>query len=95
MKPEITQLHETIQSKYFEAEPVDLMAGIQIKHLHKVFFHGLPSQRSWNLTILTVNLQCKEYPNTNQRSKVKAIVFTSPKKDKNVICTILNSRSSH
>ncbi|XP_059123759.1 phospholipid-transporting ATPase ABCA3-like [Peromyscus eremicus] len=35
--PEITQFHETIQSKYFEAEPADLMPGIQIKHLHKVF----------------------------------------------------------
>ncbi|XP_052619339.1 phospholipid-transporting ATPase ABCA3-like [Peromyscus californicus insignis] len=35
--PEITQFHETIQSKYFETEPADLMPGIQIKHLHKVF----------------------------------------------------------
>ncbi|OBS77731.1 hypothetical protein A6R68_19880, partial [Neotoma lepida] len=35
--PEITQFHETIQSKYFEAEPADLIPGIRIKHLHKVF----------------------------------------------------------
>nr|XP_010596853.1 ATP-binding cassette sub-family A member 3-like [Loxodonta africana] len=32
-----TQFYETIQSKYFEAEPTDLVAGIQIKHLRKTF----------------------------------------------------------
>ncbi|KAM5130482.1 phospholipid-transporting ATPase ABCA3-like [Callospermophilus lateralis] len=31
------QHHETIENKYFEADPTDLVAGIQIKHLHKVF----------------------------------------------------------
>ncbi|XP_051002939.1 phospholipid-transporting ATPase ABCA3-like [Acomys russatus] len=35
--PEISQFYETIESKYFEAEPADLTAGIQIKHLWKVF----------------------------------------------------------
>ncbi|KAM9583970.1 phospholipid-transporting ATPase ABCA3-like [Trichechus inunguis] len=34
---ERTQFYETIQSKYFEPEPTDLVAGIQIKHLHKTF----------------------------------------------------------
>lgn len=28
------------QNKYFEAEPTSLVAGIQIKHLHKVLFQG-------------------------------------------------------
>ncbi|XP_031243982.1 ATP-binding cassette sub-family A member 3-like isoform X2 [Mastomys coucha] len=36
-KPETTQFCERVESKYFEAEPIDLTAGIQIKHLHKVF----------------------------------------------------------
>uniref|UniRef100_E9PWH4 ATP-binding cassette, sub-family A member 15 n=1 Tax=Mus musculus TaxID=10090 RepID=E9PWH4_MOUSE len=36
-KLEITQFYERVESKYFEAEPTDLTAGIQIKHLHKVF----------------------------------------------------------
>ncbi|GAB1292624.1 ATP-binding cassette transporter sub-family A member 15 [Apodemus speciosus] len=35
--PQITQFCERVESKYFEAEPIDLTAGIQIKHLHKVF----------------------------------------------------------
>ncbi|XP_052030926.1 phospholipid-transporting ATPase ABCA3-like [Apodemus sylvaticus] len=35
--PEITQFCERVESKYFEAEPIDLTAGIHIKHLHKVF----------------------------------------------------------
>ncbi|XP_034369378.1 phospholipid-transporting ATPase ABCA3-like isoform X1 [Arvicanthis niloticus] len=35
--PEITQFYEGVENKYFEAEPTDLTAGIQIKHLHKVF----------------------------------------------------------
>ncbi|KAM9208961.1 phospholipid-transporting ATPase ABCA3-like [Dugong dugon] len=34
---ERTQFYETIQSKYFEPEPTDLVAGIQIKHLRKTF----------------------------------------------------------
>ncbi|XP_040611318.1 ATP-binding cassette sub-family A member 3 isoform X3 [Mesocricetus auratus] len=38
--PQITQFNEKIRSKYFEAEPADLMAGIQIKHLHKEFKGG-------------------------------------------------------
>ncbi|XP_017444478.1 ATP-binding cassette, sub-family A (ABC1), member 15 isoform X1 [Rattus norvegicus] len=36
-KPEITQFCKRVESKYFEVEPTDLTAGIQIKHLHKVF----------------------------------------------------------
>uniref|UniRef100_A0A5F9CD72 ABC transporter domain-containing protein n=1 Tax=Oryctolagus cuniculus TaxID=9986 RepID=A0A5F9CD72_RABIT len=36
-KSETHQFQETIQSKYFEAEPTDLVTGITIKHLHKVF----------------------------------------------------------
>ncbi|XP_062957203.1 phospholipid-transporting ATPase ABCA3-like [Cynocephalus volans] len=36
-KTEISPFHETIQSKYFEGEPTDLVAGIQIKHLYKTF----------------------------------------------------------
>ncbi|XP_047389769.1 phospholipid-transporting ATPase ABCA3-like [Sciurus carolinensis] len=36
-QPETIQPKETIENKYFEAEPTDLVAGIQIKHLHKVF----------------------------------------------------------
>ncbi|XP_006153359.1 ATP-binding cassette sub-family A member 3-like [Tupaia chinensis] len=31
------QFYETIENQYFEAEPTDLVAGIQIKHLCKVF----------------------------------------------------------
>uniref|UniRef100_A0A8D2JT61 ABC transporter domain-containing protein n=1 Tax=Sciurus vulgaris TaxID=55149 RepID=A0A8D2JT61_SCIVU len=36
-QPETIQPKETIENKYFEAEPTDLVAGIQIKHLHKLF----------------------------------------------------------
>ncbi|KAL4693465.1 hypothetical protein H8957_002629 [Semnopithecus entellus] len=36
-KTEVSQFYEQMQSKYFEAEPTDLIAGIQIKHLCKVF----------------------------------------------------------
>ncbi|XP_057605511.1 phospholipid-transporting ATPase ABCA3-like [Hippopotamus amphibius kiboko] len=36
-KKERRQLYETIESKYFEAEPTDLVAGIQVKHLCKKF----------------------------------------------------------
>ncbi|XP_011916737.1 PREDICTED: ATP-binding cassette sub-family A member 3-like isoform X5 [Cercocebus atys] len=36
-KTEVSQFYEQMQSKYFEAEPTDLRAGIQIKHLCKVF----------------------------------------------------------
>ncbi|XP_054309404.2 phospholipid-transporting ATPase ABCA3-like [Pongo pygmaeus] len=36
-KTEENQFYEKMQSKYFEAEPTDLIAGIQIKHLCKVF----------------------------------------------------------
>ncbi|XP_038178851.1 phospholipid-transporting ATPase ABCA3-like [Arvicola amphibius] len=54
MKPEITQFHETIQSKYFEEEPVDLMAGVQIKHLHKVFQEGNTTKIA--IEDLTLNL---------------------------------------
>ncbi|XP_057605512.1 phospholipid-transporting ATPase ABCA3-like [Hippopotamus amphibius kiboko] len=36
-KKEDTQLHNVIQSAYFEDEPVDLVAGIRIQHLHKEF----------------------------------------------------------
>ncbi|XP_075384227.1 phospholipid-transporting ATPase ABCA3-like [Tenrec ecaudatus] len=31
------ELYETIQNKYFEVEPTDLVQGIQIKHLYKEF----------------------------------------------------------
>ncbi|XP_063082713.1 phospholipid-transporting ATPase ABCA3-like [Cavia porcellus] len=37
IKGETIQYETTIQSQYFEDEPTDLVAGIQIKHLHKVF----------------------------------------------------------
>uniref|UniRef100_A0A8C7ALN3 ABC transporter domain-containing protein n=1 Tax=Neovison vison TaxID=452646 RepID=A0A8C7ALN3_NEOVI len=36
-KKETRQFYETNESKYFEAEPTDLVAGIQIKHLCKEF----------------------------------------------------------
>ncbi|XP_058142278.1 phospholipid-transporting ATPase ABCA3-like [Dasypus novemcinctus] len=36
-KQERSQFYEAIQNKYFEAEPTGLVAGIQIKHLCKVF----------------------------------------------------------
>ncbi|KAM6166302.1 phospholipid-transporting ATPase ABCA3-like [Erethizon dorsatum] len=36
-KCETIQQEKTIQSQYFEDEPTDLVAGIQIKHLHKEF----------------------------------------------------------
>ncbi|XP_013360360.1 PREDICTED: ATP-binding cassette sub-family A member 3-like isoform X2 [Chinchilla lanigera] len=36
-KGETIQYEKTVQSKYFEDEPTDLVAGIQIKHVHKVF----------------------------------------------------------
>ncbi|XP_076997705.1 phospholipid-transporting ATPase ABCA3-like [Tamandua tetradactyla] len=36
-KREKKQFYETIENKYFEAEPTGLVAGIQIKHLYKVF----------------------------------------------------------
>ncbi|XP_004623169.1 ATP-binding cassette sub-family A member 3-like [Octodon degus] len=36
-KNETIQYEETIQSQYFENEPTNLMAGIQIKHLYKIF----------------------------------------------------------
>ncbi|XP_040315557.1 ATP-binding cassette sub-family A member 3-like [Herpailurus yagouaroundi] len=37
-KKERRQFYETNESKYFEAEPTNLVAGIQIKHLCKVLF---------------------------------------------------------
>uniref|UniRef100_A0A8C7EKL0 ABC transporter domain-containing protein n=1 Tax=Neovison vison TaxID=452646 RepID=A0A8C7EKL0_NEOVI len=37
VKKETRQFYETNESKYFEAEPTDLVAGIQIKHLCKEF----------------------------------------------------------
>lgn len=39
-KKETRQFYETNESKYFEAEPTDLVAGIQIKHLCKVLFQN-------------------------------------------------------
>ncbi|XP_013970037.2 ATP-binding cassette sub-family A member 3-like isoform X1 [Canis lupus familiaris] len=36
-KKETRQFYETNESKYFEAEPTNLVAGIQIKHLYKEF----------------------------------------------------------
>ncbi|XP_037671050.1 ATP-binding cassette sub-family A member 3-like [Choloepus didactylus] len=37
LKTEDTQLNEVVKSDYFEAEPVGLVTGIQIKHLYKEF----------------------------------------------------------
>ncbi|KAM5199113.1 phospholipid-transporting ATPase ABCA3-like isoform 1-T2 [Hipposideros larvatus] len=36
-KNEKKKCYETIESKYFEAEPTDLVAGIQLEHLYKEF----------------------------------------------------------
>lgn len=33
------QVYEKIETKYFEVEPTDLVAGIQLQHLCKVLFH--------------------------------------------------------
>ncbi|KAM5227715.1 phospholipid-transporting ATPase ABCA3-like [Ctenodactylus gundi] len=45
---ETMQYNKTSQSKYFEDEPTDLVAGIQIRHLYKIFQERHTSKRALN-----------------------------------------------
>ncbi|KAM6155210.1 phospholipid-transporting ATPase ABCA3-like [Rhynchocyon petersi] len=56
MVKERSTFYETTENKYFEAEPTDLVAGIQIKHLYKAF----QAQNSTRIAVKDLSLNLYE-----------------------------------